>query len=150
MVGGGFAGSYIAKALEHAFDVTLVDTKDYFEFTPSVLRTIVDRRKLGRIQVLHTDYLLQAVFVRGQVQEVCDGYILLNDGDRLNFDYLCLCTGSTYAHPLKEANTILSTRSSHLVRCHDELDKATRPLIIGGGTVGVELAAEVVGQVREA
>jgi NADH dehydrogenase FAD-containing subunit len=42
IVGGGFAGAYVAKALEDCFRVTLVDNKDYFEFTPSVLRTIVE------------------------------------------------------------------------------------------------------------
>jgi hypothetical protein len=42
IVGGGFAGAYVAKALEDSFRVTLVDNKDYFEFTPSVLRTIVE------------------------------------------------------------------------------------------------------------
>jgi NADH dehydrogenase FAD-containing subunit len=32
----------VAKALEGSFRVTLIDNKDYFEFTPSVLRTIVE------------------------------------------------------------------------------------------------------------
>ena len=31
VIGGGFAGSYIAKKLEKKFDVTLVDTKDLKE-----------------------------------------------------------------------------------------------------------------------
>lgn len=42
IVGGGFAGACVAQALEPDFRVTLIDNKDYFEFTPSVLRTIVE------------------------------------------------------------------------------------------------------------
>ena len=38
VIGGGFAGAEIAKACGETFQVTLCDTKAYFEFTPSVLR----------------------------------------------------------------------------------------------------------------
>ena len=31
IIGGGFAGSIITKKLENKFDVTLIDSKDYFE-----------------------------------------------------------------------------------------------------------------------
>ena len=37
ILGGGFAGAKIAKALENIYDVILIDSKDYFEFTPGIL-----------------------------------------------------------------------------------------------------------------
>eukprot|EP01122_Echinamoeba_exundans_P016591 TRINITY_DN845_c0_g2_i1.p1 TRINITY_DN845_c0_g2~~TRINITY_DN845_c0_g2_i1.p1 ORF type:complete len:266 (+),score=34.27 TRINITY_DN845_c0_g2_i1:291-1088(+) len=42
VLGGGIAGSYVAKELDSdpGVEVTLVDRKDYFEMTPAVLRTI--------------------------------------------------------------------------------------------------------------
>ncbi len=33
-----FSGAYVAKKLEDHFQITFIDEKDYFEFTPSVLR----------------------------------------------------------------------------------------------------------------
>jgi hypothetical protein len=33
---------YCAQYLEDHFHVSIIDNKDYFEFTPSVLRTIVE------------------------------------------------------------------------------------------------------------
>ena len=60
IIGGGFAGAYAAKHLENDFNVTLIDGKDYFEFTPSVLRTIVEPTHIKKIQVLHTHYFQQA------------------------------------------------------------------------------------------
>ena len=57
IVGGGFAGSHVAKSLEKYFDVFLIDTKDYFEFTPGVLRAIVEPLHIRNIQVLHNHYL---------------------------------------------------------------------------------------------
>lgn len=44
VVGGGFAGSFIAKQLvKHTdlIDLTLIDIKEYFEHTPAVVREIV-------------------------------------------------------------------------------------------------------------
>lgn len=34
IIGGGFAGAYVAKRVERHFETTLIDTKSYFEFTP--------------------------------------------------------------------------------------------------------------------
>ena len=34
IIGGGFAGTLCARELEHYFNVTLIDRKEYFEFTP--------------------------------------------------------------------------------------------------------------------
>eukprot|EP00659_Diplonema_papillatum_P009769 gene9769-15165_t len=42
ILGGGYCGVRVAQKLQMTHDVTLVDSKDYFENTPSVLRTIVD------------------------------------------------------------------------------------------------------------
>jgi len=38
IVGGGFAGLAAARQLRRRFRVTLVDTKEYFEFTPGIMR----------------------------------------------------------------------------------------------------------------
>lgn len=57
IIGGGFAGAFAAKKLEDFFDLTLIDTKDYFEFTPSVLRTIVEPNHISSIQIYHNQYL---------------------------------------------------------------------------------------------
>ena len=57
VIGGGFAGSTIAKKLQNRFDVTLVDNKSYFEFTPGILRTIVHPTNQRCMQVEHKEYL---------------------------------------------------------------------------------------------
>ena len=57
IIGGGFAGSTVAKKLQNYFDVTLIDGEDYFEFTPGVLRVIVKPKHFAKIQVPHKEYL---------------------------------------------------------------------------------------------
>jgi len=42
VIGGGFAGNQIAKRLQNKFNVLLIDTKDYFEYTPGILKLAVN------------------------------------------------------------------------------------------------------------
>ena len=42
IVGASFAGLWAQRALSSRFDVTLIDLKDYFEYTPGVLRLVVE------------------------------------------------------------------------------------------------------------
>lgn len=145
IIGGGFAGSYAAKKLESKFNVTLIDTKDYFEFTPGILRTIVKPKHLKKIQILHEDYLKKTKIVIGKVSEVARSFVKLN-GKKLNFDYLVIATGSRYCSPFKDSNVVIATRAKTLEKHYNEVSRAKKILIIGGGLVGVELAGELVSE----
>ena len=51
IIGGGFAGSKIAKKLESQFHTILIDNKNHFEYTPGVLRTIVKPLKIKKLSL---------------------------------------------------------------------------------------------------
>ena len=70
IIGGGFVGATVARELEGEFHVTLIDSKDYFEFTPSILRTIVEPDHMKKVQLLHSHYLKKAVLIREEVEEI--------------------------------------------------------------------------------
>ncbi|MBI5804292.1 FAD-dependent oxidoreductase [Candidatus Pacearchaeota archaeon] len=142
VIGGGFAGSHIAKQLERKFDVILVDTKDYFEFTPGILRTIVEPEHIRKIQVLHKNYLTKTKIVVDEVKEVGKNYVQLKN-KTMKFDYLAICSGSSYNAPFKEQRVVTATRAKHLLDCYETLCDADKVLIAGGGLVGVELAGEI-------
>lgn len=142
IIGGGFAGSKCARNLERDFKVTLIDSKNYFEFTPSVLRTIVEPAHIKKIQVLHKDYLKKAKVLIGNVSNVDRKSVFVNK-KKIYYDYLIIASGSNYVSPIKEENTVLPQRAEHLKDASDKLSKAKKVLIIGGGLVGVELAAEI-------
>lgn len=42
IIGGSFAGRRARRLLKPHFEVTLIDEKEYFEFTPSTLRCMVE------------------------------------------------------------------------------------------------------------
>jgi len=142
IIGGGFAGSYAAKKLEKEFDVVLIDTKNYFEFTPGILRTIVEPEHIRKIQVSHMHYLRRAKIIVGRVKEITKKYVYVKD-KKIKFDYLVICSGSSYNTPFKEQNIVNVARAQNLRNCYHDLCKAKKILIIGGGLVGVELAGEI-------
>jgi NADH dehydrogenase FAD-containing subunit len=142
IVGGGFAGSLIAKSLEQEFKVTLIDTKDYFEFTPGVLRTIVSPSHLKKIQILHNHYLHHAKIIKGIVTAVDKNHVYMKK-IKIPFDYCVIASGSSYDTLIKDVNVIAVNRAKKLREYHKKLHEAKKVVIIGGGLVGVELAAEI-------
>ena len=142
ILGGGFAGAKIAKALENKFEVTLIDSKDYYEFTPGILRSIVKPSHLKKIQIMHNHYLKKANIIIECVKEVRKNYVLTSKG-KVKFDYLVIALGSSYNSPFKEKEIIVATREVHLRKYYKELCKTKNITIVGGGIVGVELAGEI-------
>lgn len=142
IIGGGFAGSSLAKKLESKFEVVLIDMKNYFEFTPSVLRTLVQPEHIKKIQVMHAHYLRKTKIILGKVSEISRSHVRIKN-QRINFDYLAICSGSSYKAPFKNQNLVIAARAENLRTAHDKLCKAKKVLIIGGGLVGAELAGEI-------
>lgn len=142
VIGGGFAGSYVARELQNKFDVTMIDNKDYFEFTPGILRMIVSPKNISRIHAKHEHYLNKAKFLHGHIKKVDLHYVYFGKS-KIKYDYLVVCSGSKYNQPIKQKNIVLADRGENLINSHGRLLKANKILIIGGGLVGVELAAEI-------
>ena len=141
MIGGGFAGALIARALQRDFAVTLIDSKDYFEFTPGILRCLVQQEHLSKIQVRHGLYFDGDILL-GKVSEVFLDCVVV-DGRKIGYDYLAICSGSRYNLPFKEEIAIAG-RGADVKKYYDKLRRAGKVLIIGGGIVGVELAGEII------
>jgi NADH dehydrogenase FAD-containing subunit len=144
VIGGGFAGSRIARKLQHKFNTTLIDTKDYFEFTPSILRTLVDPSHLKKIQVKHKKYLKNATVIRDFVTDITYEHVKFGKNNTLPYDYLVIASGSHYAAPIKEKDVISSIRSKEMKEYHEQIHKAKTITVVGGGLVGLELASELV------
>jgi len=143
IIGGGFAGSCVAKKLEDKYDITLIDSKDYFEFTPSVLRTLVEPLHVRKIQILHKKYLSKAKTILGQVTNITNTEVFVGK-KTFPFDFLVISSGSSYSLPIKQKNVVIASRGNTLSLHAKKLQNANEILIIGGGLVGVELAAEII------
>ncbi len=143
IIGGGFAGLTVARNLEGNFDVTLIDYNDYFEFTPGILRTIVEPKHIEKIQKKYKDFLKNTKLIVGKASYVDEKKVIVN-GKKLEFDYLVICSGSSYKVPIKEQEVVRASRAKHLVDAFENLKKSENVIIVGGGLAGVELTAEIV------
>lgn len=142
VIGGGFAGSTIAEKLQNRFNVTIIDDKPYFEFTPGVLRTIAHPTRGRGIQVQHKDYLKNVKIFLGKVNKINSDSVIVN-GKKIDYDYLVLATGSSYKAPFKHPQLFSASRSKELAVYNRHIIDGKEILIIGGGLVGVELAGEI-------
>ncbi|KAI7870036.1 hypothetical protein BDF14DRAFT_1778675 [Spinellus fusiger] len=148
IIGGGFTGFTVASILDPMplFHVTLIDTKDSFEYTPSIIKKMMNPSQIESLRIRHDSYILNGKMILGHVSEICqDATSLLVNGDKISFDYLIIATGSSYSSQLKSTDTSSLYRLSGLEEESHELQKAQRVLIIGGGLVGCELASEIAG-----
>lgn len=142
IIGGGFSGAYLAKKLQDQFDLTLIDSKEYFEFTPSVLKALVQPKLISRIQVPHRKYLPKANLILGPATKITAKEVYVSNKIIL-FDYLVISSGSSYSLPIKSNEIILINRDKSLQEYSIQLHSAKQILIVGGGLVGIELAAEI-------
>ena len=145
IIGGGFTGTQCAMKFDkdNDFEVTLIDSKPYFEYTPGILRTIIEPEHIKKIQALHKAYLPNSKVYDDEVIEITKKEVITKKKKNFSFDYLIISSGSSYAVPIKEAGLIPATRAKELVMYHEKLQNAKSVLIIGGGLVGIELAAEI-------
>jgi NADH dehydrogenase FAD-containing subunit len=143
VVGGGYGGINVAKALDDVADVTLVDPTEAFVHNVAAWRALVEPEWLDRIFFPYEHLLAHGRFVRDRAVAVDGRRVTLASGDVLEPDYLVLATGSAYPFPAKtEEPDIASARARHRA-AHQALLAADRALIVGAGPAGLELAGEI-------
>jgi len=148
IVGGGFAGARIANSLQGKFHVTLIDTKNFFEFTPGITRTLTNPNYRRFIEIHHRKYLKNANFHHDSVTNIDKKFVYTSKGEKILYDYLIICTGSKYNQPFKGENVFLADRAKDLIESHKRIHNSKKILVIGGGLVGVEIAAELANKYK--
>lgn len=147
VIGGSFAGLSCQRKLQKHFRVTLIDNKDYFEYTPGILRVFVELGALRKISAPQPRS--RNAFIQGQVVNVTPQEIVVRHEDKtessLSYDYLLVASGSSYKNPIKPEDTVHSFEERQSTWKHEygKLKEASSVLIIGAGPVGVELATEI-------
>lgn len=168
IIGGGFAGTHAAVALEHLpVDVTVVDRRNHFTFQPllyqvalavlspaniaSPIRTIV--RGKDNIEVL----MDEVVAFDKDAHRAC-----FKSGAETEYDYLMVATGATHSYfghdewaklapGLKTLEDAIEIRRRVLLAFElaerQMLETGSHPplnfVVIGGGPTGVELAGAI-------
>ncbi len=145
VVGGGFCGTMVASRLERdsRFRVTLVTPRPHFEFTPSVPKLIANPAYGRRIRVPFVGMLKRTHVCAGTATNVDADSVLVGDR-RIPFDYLVMATGCGYPVRLADRRNVFTVhRGEDAERMAEGLPGAASVLVVGGGLVGVEVAAEL-------
>jgi NADH dehydrogenase FAD-containing subunit len=148
IVGGGVAGKRLCETLvkNKRIQTVLVEPKEYIEVPFAQLRALVEaedfsptiRRKYSQVIPKVRHVMKKAIGIKGKK-------LLLDGGTSINFDYLVIATGATFpSWPyLNSSETNMDSRQKEVLTESKKLEKANSIMIIGGGSVGVELAGEI-------
>jgi len=151
VVGASFAGLQVAKDAAGRLRVTVVDPKDYFEFTPSLHTALgAARDAASLLKPLDGSLVPGARFVRGAAVGADETRVSVRTErgvETVAYDYLVIACGCSYPAPIREAvDAADQTRARRLARiasAEATLGGAGAVLVVGGGAVGVEVAAEL-------
>jgi len=151
IVGGGFCGSIVAKKLEKNknFQVTLIDKKRYFEYSPSLAKVLFDPSYIKKISVPFSKFLKNTKFVNDSIINVRPNKVETTNGI-FPFDYLVLCPGIDYPIMLKNKKQVITLKSgAEISEFSSAVQQAQSVLIVGGGLIGTELAGEFATRIPE-
>ena len=164
VIGGGYGGMATAQTLSsnlsHDEAKIIVIEKNEFQFhavgTP---RALVDANFDPKLYIPLKNALpnnKNAQVIRAIAEEinhskqvtirrVDDNDVLSETTEMINYDYLIIATGSTYPTPMKPSigSYTKNEIQSHITETRSKIMNAERILIIGAGSVGVEVAGEI-------
>ena len=143
VIGGGYGGVNVAKALDEVAEVTLVEPKDAFFHNVAALRGLVDPSFLPTIFIPYAGLLANGRIIHDRAREVDGSKVVLGSGEVLTPDFVILASGSAYPFPAKAKADRTDDSQEHVRSTYKALAEAPRVLLLGGGPVGVELAGEI-------
>ena len=143
VVGGGYGGTAVAKALDESTNVVLVEPKDAFMHNVAALRALVDPSWLPRIFFPYAGLLANGRVVRDRAVVVDPHLVVTASGEEIAADYVVLATGSRYPFPAKTDLVDTQHAQAQVRETHRALSRADRILLVGAGPVGIELAGEI-------
>ncbi|XP_010850520.1 PREDICTED: apoptosis-inducing factor 2 isoform X1 [Bison bison bison] len=146
IVGGGFGGIAAASQLQ-ALNIpfVLVDMKDSFHHNVAALRASVESGFAKKTFISYS-VTFKENFRQGLVVEIDlkNQTVLLEDGQALPFSHLILATGSTGLFPGK-FNQVSSQQMA--IQAYEDMvtqvQRSQSIVVVGGGSAGVEMAAEI-------
>lgn len=143
IVGGGYAGVRMAHGLDAVSNVTLIEPGDAFVHCVAAIRAVVEPELLERLIIPYDRLLKRGKLIKARAEKISEGFVVLDDGSRIEGDIIIAATGSKYAEPFKRQTDSIADFRSDQAKLHDAVAGAQTIAVVGAGPVGVELAAEV-------
>lgn len=143
IIGGGFVGAELAKSLDDKAQVTLIEQRSHFVHAPAMIRAVVDPQILDRALIPYDQLLKHGAIIQARATGVDESGVTLEDGRKIEADYIVVATGSENATPFKPKGAGIDALRADNARINDTLKSANSVAIVGAGAVGTELAGEI-------
>lgn len=148
IVGAGYAGTALARALDDVAEIVLIEPRDRFVHNVAAIRAVVEMALLDKIVIPYDRMLKRGQIVQDRAVALESKSVKLAGGGSVDGDIIVVATGSRYARPFKpEADSVPSFVAASRAN-HDALQAAKSVAIVGAGAVGTELAGEVAAAYR--
>jgi NADH dehydrogenase FAD-containing subunit len=142
IVGGGYAGVTLARELDAAFEVVLLERRDRFYHNVGAMRAYVDPALFQRLLIPFDRLLRRGRVVQDDVLAVEAGGVRAS-GQNWEADVVVVASGSRHVMPFKSEFTQSTAFLAEAERMSARLAAAGSIAILGDGPVAVELAGEV-------
>ncbi|XP_043111897.1 apoptosis-inducing factor 2 [Puntigrus tetrazona] len=146
IVGGGFGGIAAAQHLKHhGVPFMLIDILDAFHHNVAALRASVQAGFAKQTFIPYKE-TFGLNFLQGRVIQIDTETqtVVLDNGKQIRYSHLILCTGTSGHFPGKHNS--VDTYQSAIQKYENfvkVIQEASAVVVVGGGTTGVELAAEI-------
>lgn len=158
IIGANFAGLSAASKLSSSYEVTVIDSKHDFQWTPNIHEILSDIKKETSLS-LNLETIITRLghrFIKQTVSSI-DGVsqtVTLDDKQTLNYDVLLIASGHTRAdYDIKGANKYAYgfRTAVDVIKIHNDIEAILntnkQPVnvnIVGGGFTGVEVLGELL------
>lgn len=144
IAGGGFCGTSVAKMLDDkVVDITLIDQNEHFEYYPALPKALIEPDFIQEIRVSYEDLLDDTEIITSEILEMTPSHVETDEG-KVPYDVLVISTGARYPIYLDKSDDVFTvTDGDQVFRASKELMRAKDVLIVGGGLIGTEAAAEI-------
>ncbi|KAJ3029340.1 UNVERIFIED_CONTAM: hypothetical protein HDU68_012495 [Siphonaria sp. JEL0065] len=150
IVGGSYAGTELAKKIDSLLktkaNIVLIEEREALYANTAALRSLTEPGFAEHVWVPYTSLLQnnpQSKVVQARAVEVSEKEVKLSNGESVAFDYLVFATGSNVPSPGKTQKLTKAEGVKEANEIYEALKSASSIVIVGGGTVGVELAGEI-------
>lgn len=106
IIGGGFSGLLAARDLSSKYDVTVVDAKEFFEYTPGILRAYVKPCHFDALSFTLNDVIEHKIgckFIWGEVKSLNGSSLtatvkpmIQETTEEIGFDYCVIASGCNF------------------------------------------------------
>ncbi|KAF2259202.1 FAD/NAD(P)-binding domain-containing protein [Lojkania enalia] len=152
VIGGSFAGVQIAKrfteTLPTGYRVVLVEKNSHLNYIFAFPRYSVVKGYEKYAFIPYTGIAKGAppgIFehVQDTATTLKKDHVLLSSGEKIEYAFLVLATGTTSTMPSKVSSTSHIDAQAELRNMQSKISSAKRIAVVGGGAVGIEVASDI-------